>query len=225
MASLGRRTPTAIAYGLVVLGALAAPGPWSTALIAALLLLGLIELAGLARRLGSARATVVAFAAGATVLVVGLASLLSLTSYAQSHGLVERPWVLVALVPTWIGDTIAYLMGSLVGRRRLAPRISPGKTWEGTLAGFLGAAAATVGVASVAFAAPPPPEIVAIVALAIGPVGLLGDLAESALKRAAAVKDSGTLLPGHGGVLDRIDSLMGAAPLVAIAMTMGRTLG
>ncbi|MEK7862554.1 MAG: phosphatidate cytidylyltransferase [Chloroflexota bacterium] len=177
MASLGQRTPTAIIYGLVVLGALAAPGPAFTALVAALLVIGLIELAALARRLGSTSLTLAAFAAGAALLVLGVASLLLLTSYAQTHDLVERPWVLVALVPTWVGDTTAYLVGSLIGRRRLAPRISPGKTWEGTLAGFLGAALATVAVIAAAFSVPPSALVVALIALAIGPVGLLGDLA------------------------------------------------
>lgn len=223
MATLGRRTPTALVYGLVVLGALAAPGPWFGVLVLALLVLGLVELRGLTRRLP--RMGMPAFALGALVLALGLYALLSLTGYAQAHAVVERPWVLVALVPTWVGDTTAYLVGSLIGRRRLAPRISPGKTWEGTLAGFLGAALATVAVCALAFGAPPPAAIVALVALTIGPAGLAGDLAESALKRAAAVKDSGTLFPGHGGVLDRIDSLMGAAPLVALAMSMSRTLG
>lgn len=223
MASLGRRTPTALVYGLVVLGALAAPGPWFGVLVLVLLVLGLIELGGLTRRFP--RLGMPAFALGALVLALGLYALLSLTGYAQTHAVVERPWVLVALVPTWVGDTTAYLVGSLVGRRRLAPRISPGKTWEGTIAGFLGAALATVAVCALAFGVPPPAELVAIVALAIGPAGLAGDLAESALKRAAAVKDSGTIFPGHGGVLDRIDSLMGAAPLVALAMTASRTLG
>ena len=224
MASLGRRTPTALVYALVVLGALVAPGPWFGVLVLALFVLGLVELRGLVRRLPR-RVGMAAFAIGALILAVGLYALLALTGYAQTHAAVERPWVLVALVPTWVGDTTAYLVGSLIGRRRLAPRISPGKTWEGTIAGFVGAALSTVAVFALAFGAPPPAAIVALVAVLIGPAGLVGDLAESALKRAAAVKDSGTLFPGHGGVLDRIDSLMGAAPLVALAMAMSGTLG
>lgn len=120
-------------------------------------------------------------------------------------------WLILALVPTWIGDSTAYLVGSRIGRRRIVPRISPGKTWEGTLAGFGGAAAAALVIAVSAGIATGPTLLLAAL---IGPVGFVGDLFESALKRAAGAKDSGTLFPGHGGVLDRIDSLAFVAPFV-----------
>ena len=128
-------------------------------------------------------------------------------------------WLILALVPTWIGDTVAYLVGSRVGSRRIAPRLSPGKTWEGTLAGFGGAAAAALLIAVSAGLRTGP---ALLVALLVGPVGFAGDLFESSIKRAAGAKDSGTLFPGHGGVLDRIDSLIFVAPAVALVLALAR---
>lgn len=131
-------------------------------------------------------------------------------------------WLLLALVPTWAADVTAYLVGSRVGRRKIAPRISPGKTWEGTLAGFGAAAVVALLIATSAGIKTGPTLLVAAL---VGPVGLASDLLESAIKRAAGAKDSGTLLPGHGGVLDRIDSLILVAPLVAIALSLAVGMG
>jgi phosphatidate cytidylyltransferase len=128
-------------------------------------------------------------------------------------------WLLLALVPTWAGDSVAYLVGSRIGRRRIAPSISPGKTWEGTLAGF-GAAALVALLLAVSAGLRTGPSL--LVALLVGPVGFAGDLFESAIKRAAGAKDSGTLFPGHGGVLDRIDSLIFVAPAVALVLALAR---
>ncbi|MHB1843028.1 MAG: phosphatidate cytidylyltransferase, partial [Sulfobacillus sp.] len=105
----------------------------------------------------------------------------------------------------WSGDIVAYLVGSAFGRRRMVPRVSPAKTWEGSVAGLM---------ASIAVGALVAPwfAISTIAGLALGLVtGILaqmGDLFESSLKRRANLKDSGTFLPGHGGMLDRIDSLL-----------------
>jgi phosphatidate cytidylyltransferase len=128
-------------------------------------------------------------------------------------------WLLLALVPTWIGDSTAYLVGSRVGRRRITPSISPGKTWEGTLAGF-GAAAVVALLIAVSAGMKTGPAL--LVAVLVGPVGFAGDLFESAIKRVAGAKDSGTLFPGHGGVLDRIDSLIFVAPAVALVLALAR---
>jgi phosphatidate cytidylyltransferase len=110
-------------------------------------------------------------------------------------------------------DTGAYCVGRLIGRHKLAPRISPGKTIEGAIGGFV-AAVLTGLLCKVTFF----PEIRLTQALALGAaiglVGQIGDLAESMLKRGAGVKDSGNLLPGHGGMLDRIDSILFCAPLL-----------
>ena len=128
-------------------------------------------------------------------------------------------WLLLALVPTWVGDSTAYLVGSRIGRRRITPRLSPGKTWEGTLAGFAAAAAVALLIAVSAGMTTGPALLVAAL---VGPVGFAGDLFESAIKRAAGMKDSGSIFPGHGGVLDRIDSLVFVAPAVALIMAIAR---
>lgn len=126
-------------------------------------------------------------------------------------------WLLLALLPIWAADITSYFVGSAVGRRRIAPRISPGKTWEGTLAGFVVAAVVVLLIASSAGIRTGPALLLAAL---VGPAGFFGDLFESAIKRAAGAKDSGTILPGHGGVLDRIDSLAFAAPTVALVLAI-----
>jgi len=128
-------------------------------------------------------------------------------------------WLILALVPTWAADITAYVVGRRIGRRKIAPRISPGKTWEGTLAGFGAAAVVVLLIATSAGINTGPTLLLAIL---VGPVGFAGDLLESAIKRAAGAKDSGTLLPGHGGVLDRVDSLILVAPAVAFVLWLAR---
>jgi phosphatidate cytidylyltransferase len=234
---LPRRTITAFIYGGLFLAAGLIPGPWLTFGLAILFVLGLVELWRLARALPGSRDRVAALIAGGIVLAGGLFALLYLTSYVQGHGdlippdarvwpwlrINLYPWIFMALLPTWAADITAYLVGSLIGRRKLAPRISPGKTWEGTIAGLLASAIAVWFVGTQVFSPALPAEILVPVALAIGPAGLLGDLLESGLKRAAGVKDSGTIFPGHGGVLDRIDSLLLVAPVVALALNAYRS--
>ena len=121
-------------------------------------------------------------------------------------------WFLLAQVVTWLTDTGAYLVGRRWGRHRLAPAISPGKTIEGTLGG-LAAGAVAAWLCAVAFALPLPALAAPVVGALLSAVGQLGDLAESLLKRQVGVKDSGGLVPGHGGILDRVDSLL----VVAVA--------
>jgi phosphatidate cytidylyltransferase len=118
-------------------------------------------------------------------------------------------FTLLLLGVTWSGETAAYLVGSLVGRRPLAPRISPAKTVEGASAQLVVSLAAAVAAAPLV---PLGPAHAVGVGLLLGLTGLLGDLAESFLKRSAAAKDSGALLPGHGGLLDRLDSLLFSTP-------------
>lgn len=126
------------------------------------------------------------------------------------------------LVVTWVGDTAAYFAGKAVGRLPLAPRISPGKTWEGAVAGFLGCILAGVAYAPVARAAGVP--LGGVLAGALGAIvavfGQTGDLVESLLKRDCGVKDSSNLLPGHGGVLDRLDSLFFALPVTYLVLRL-----
>lgn len=126
----------------------------------------------------------------------------------------QGKWLLVLLfLVVALGDTMAFYVGSLVGRHRMAPTISPKKTWEGAAGGLV------FGVAgSLAFATWIVPEIplhhAAILGLLLAVAGMVGDLAESMLKRAIGVKDSSNLLPGHGGLLDRTDSLLFTAPIL-----------
>jgi phosphatidate cytidylyltransferase len=122
--------------------------------------------------------------------------------------------VLLVLVLVWIADSAAYFVGRAWGRRKLAPTISPGKSWEGAIGGLIGAVLYAIicgyFIQGIAWA----PFLAAAALLAM--VSIVGDLFESAVKRQAGVKDSGTLLPGHGGILDRIDSATATLPLAAL---------
>jgi phosphatidate cytidylyltransferase len=124
------------------------------------------------------------------------------------------------LVLVWIADTAAYFVGRAWGRRKLAPSISPGKSWEGAIGGVVGAAAYAIICANFIQGIARPAFLAAAVLLAM--VSIVGDLFESAAKRQAGVKDSGTLLPGHGGILDRIDSATAVLPLAALLWPMIR---
>jgi phosphatidate cytidylyltransferase len=110
-------------------------------------------------------------------------------------------------------DTGAYYVGRSIGRHKLAPRVSPGKTIEGAVGGFV-MAVVTGFVCKLTFFTEIPTAHAVAIGAAIGVIGQIGDLAESLLKRGANVKDSGTLLPGHGGMLDRVDSILFSAPLL-----------
>lgn len=126
------------------------------------------------------------------------------------------PGLLLALLAiVWISDSAAYGAGHAWGRHKLAPAISPGKTWEGVAGAF---AAVAVYAAIFSFWWYPATEFRTILGafFAIAALGVIGDLFESLLKRGAGVKDSGSLLPGHGGILDRIDALTAALPLAAL---------
>ena len=128
----------------------------------------------------------------------------------------QRPnghvWLLTALAIVWAADSGAYFAGRKFGRRKLSPRISPNKTVEGLLGGAL--AGVLVGVAGAAIAGTAPSKLaaVAVAALVVVLFSVVGDLFESLLKRHAGVKDSGNVIPGHGGLLDRMDSVLAALP-------------
>lgn len=140
--------------------------------------------------------------------------------FALSHG--PRGWeplapALFAFASCWIGDTAAYLVGKAVGRRKLCPELSPAKTIEGAVAGLV--APAIFGWWWGSTFLNLPPVVAAFLGAALGLAGIVGDLLESVFKRWAGVKDSSGLLPGHGGMLDRMDSGYLAAPLLQFALT------
>jgi phosphatidate cytidylyltransferase len=141
--------------------------------------------------------------------------------------------ILYLFLVVWAGDTAAYYVGRAIGKHKLAPRISPGKSWEGTLASFVASIAIGVLVFQNAqpisqalmranlidqwqgyLAEPPSLTVIIVLSASLNITAQLGDLVESLLKRGAGVKDSGWLLPGHGGILDRIDALLFAAPVL-----------
>jgi phosphatidate cytidylyltransferase len=216
---LRRRTVTAIAYGAIVLIAGIGPLPLLVLLVLALLVGAEVEVVRLTK---GGRWPNWPLRFWSLIAFVGLASLIGLKALGPSgahHEFADNlpVWLILAILPTWAMDIVAYAVGSRWGRRKIAPRISPGKTWEGTIAGV---AATTLIAAGIGALFGLPRVSVAVAAIALGPVAFLGDLAESSLKRHAGVKDSGTLLPGHGGVLDRVDSLLAVGPLVAILATV-----
>jgi len=123
-------------------------------------------------------------------------------------------WVILLFVVSWANDTLAYFAGRAWGRHKLAERISPKKTWEGFAGGALGSVLGAVGV-KLLFLPAVPVAACAVIGLGGAMLGPLGDLSESMLKRAAGVKDSSKLLPGHGGLLDRIDAVLFVAPWIS----------
>jgi phosphatidate cytidylyltransferase len=139
-------------------------------------------------------------------LMVGAVSLLLLQFQSVGDTTPLAPnLLLLALVPLWVGDSLAYFVGRAFGKRPLAPKISPKKTWEGAiahLAGCMGAAIAIGSWLDVGLGAS------VAVGLSTGVLGQIGDLLQSRIKRLAKIKDSGSILPGHGGVLDRLDSFL-----------------
>ncbi len=196
----------AAGVGLVVAGAEAGFDEWTGAIAAAVALTLVVALlrADPLRDFGSL------IAAAAAVAYVG---------FLGSHFVLLRDlgdgekWVLLAVLGTWATDTFAYGFGRLFGRRKLAPRISPGKTVEGTAAAMIGGFA-SVFVLGELFDLPMSTAEALLLCVLFSPFAIIGDLAESFVKRGAGVKDTSELVPGHGGFLDRLDSLLFTVPLV-----------
>jgi len=144
------------------------------------------------------------------------------------------PWVLLAAAAlVWVADIAAYFAGRRFGRRKLAPAVSPGKTWEGVFGALAGVALYGVVLASIARSQTAPftdvftpglgvPAVAAMLGLAL--LSVVGDLFESWMKRGAGLKDSSALLPGHGGMLDRIDALTSTLPVAALVLTLRAVL-
>jgi phosphatidate cytidylyltransferase len=157
----------------------------------------------------------------------------------------RKGWFFLILLffVVWSGDIFAYYVGRTYGIHKLAPRVSPAKSWEGAVASVIGAAAVSVGLCYAAshiegtllvahlvrangpeyyqkMLTVPPLWVPLLFAVIINPIAQVGDLVESMIKRGAGVKDSGTIIPGHGGLLDRIDALLFAAPVAAILFAL-----
>lgn len=160
-----------------------------------------------------ARVESLAFFSGAFYITLPTLAFLWLRS--AGDGLERLIWLVCVVIAT---DCAAYFVGSAVGGAKLAPRISPGKTWSGLAGGAAGAAITGAALSPfIAFGA----ASAAILALALALIAQGGDLFESWLKRRAGVKDSGTLIPGHGGLLDRLDGYMPALPVLALVLATG----
>lgn len=127
-------------------------------------------------------------------------------------------WFIALLAIVFAGDTLAYLAGSLWGKHKLMPKISPKKSIEGSLGGLLGSILA--GALTLSFLPNVPFWTVIVLAAIVGIVAQLGDLYESMLKRVADVKDSGSLMPGHGGILDRLDGVLFASPILLLGASL-----
>jgi len=127
-------------------------------------------------------------------------------------------WVLFTLVLVWAADTGAFFAGRWLGRVPLAPRVSPKKTWEGAIGGVIASAIVAWVAAKWLLAVDTWPFVITCIAVAA--LSIVGDLTESMLKRSAGLKDSGRLFPGHGGMLDRIDSITAAAPALVFALVI-----
>lgn len=148
-----------------------------------------------------------------------------LSTYPRTILLPAGPrWVLLGLVAIIVGDTSAYFVGKAFGKRRLSPEVSPGKTVEGAVAGLVASVVLGGGFGAL-FLHGIAPWFAAVAAAAVGAAGQAGDLFESLLKRAAGVKDSGTLLPGHGGMFDRTDAVIAAGPVLYLLALLGSLFG
>jgi len=215
IASRGGRSLCLLVLAALAVGSWFVPEHWPTVLWLGAGLWLLAAVAVLAYPRGG-QVSVMPWVAVPAGLMVAWAAWLAVVVIRSHPG--GASWVLWLLLLVWGADIGAYFAGRAFGRRKLAPAVSPGKTWEG----LFGGAAVSLLVTLVllvpmgAFALAWVPVILVLVA-----VSVFGDLFESVMKRARGVKDSGALLPGHGGALDRIDSVVAALPVFALILTQG----
>ncbi len=222
----GFSTPLRVGY-VVAIGALyyaanllpsaqAAWINWTHIYIVALIFWLVVAPLWLAREFQTRNPLVLALTGVVIILPTALAMLTLRRPY-------ELPYELLLLMATvWISDSAAYFVGRKFGKHKLAPRISPGKTWEGVGGALIGTLiyAGILQVAGFKFelARAEPHWVTTAMLLLLACFGIVGDLFESWMKRCAGVKDSGKLLPGHGGVLDRIDALTSTLPIAALLL-------
>jgi phosphatidate cytidylyltransferase len=165
-------------------------------------------------RIGSRRPALLAL--GGVVLVTAWASIVGLHASGPGGPIL----VLILFVLIWVADSGAYFAGRAFGATKLSPFVSPGKTWAGVGGAVAGAILAAIVVVTAGWAGDAALVPFVLLSVAVTLVSIGGDLWESRLKREAGVKDSGNLLPGHGGVLDRFDSLLAAAPVFALGVQL-----
>jgi phosphatidate cytidylyltransferase len=217
-ADLGIRVLSAIVLAPIAVACVWLGGIAFTLLAAAIMIGLAIEWLTLCRRPAAQSSAALLGPAGLAYIALAGASLLWLRD--DPHA--GRADVLFLLLTVWAGDIGAYLAGRWFGGPRLAPHISPGKTWSGALGGLLAAIAAGLLVAHLVSVGADTWRA-ALVAAILGIVAQAGDLLESFVKRRLEVKDSGHLIPGHGGLFDRLDGVLAAAPVAALlALTLGR---
>lgn len=205
----------ALAAAMASCAAVAVPGrPVGVVLMAALVAVG-------AWSVGSGRPGPKGLCDAASALLPAVYLGLPLGALVAIHELAGREALLLLVLTVMISDTGQYYTGRALGRRPLAPTISPGKTIEGAIGGFVAGGLCLTLVGAVWLPAVPT-GIRALAGVAIVAAGIVGDLFESRLKRAAGLKDSSTLIPGHGGILDRIDALLFAAPVFYIFLRYAR---
>jgi phosphatidate cytidylyltransferase len=207
-----------LALGLLVTAGFAVPGlltePATITFIVAAILLSHV-LAGRELKSGLLDTAVIAF--GIFYVAWLLGHLILIRQFADGSFL-----IFFLFLVTWANDTAAYYVGTFLGRHQMAPRISPKKTWEGAVGGLLGSVAAAFACRAWFLDSLSAADAAALGLLA-GIAAPLGDLCESMLKRSAGVKDSGGIIPGHGGLLDRVDSLIFTTPVLYYYLLTVRT--
>jgi phosphatidate cytidylyltransferase len=215
---LGVRVASAVVLAPVALACIWLGGALFALLVAAAALGLAFEWLALCRQPAARRGGVTLRAAGLAYVALAAASLL----YLRADPVAGRVDVVFLVMVVWAADIGGYLVGRMLGGPRLAPRISPGKTWSGAVGGL--AAAIAVGLAVAAFLGDPGSgSRTALAAAAFAVVGQAGDLLESFVKRRLEVKDSGHLIPGHGGLFDRLDAVLAAAVAGGVlALVLGR---
>lgn len=146
----------------------------------------------------------------------------AILSLAALHAMTNGPWVLLySLVLVWAADVGAYFAGRALGKHKLAPKVSPGKSIEGAIGGLLLSLVLALVSCSFVFGRPIEELMpVLVLSLAVTLISIVGDLTESMFKRLSGLKDSGSILPGHGGLLDRADSLLAAMPMMALGLIL-----
>ncbi len=197
--------PVGYAAGLLVLAMKPEDGYLILTLVAIVALSLVLRLEDLRQALPHA-----AFLLFGIVYIFGAWKFAILLRAASAH------WLAFALILNWVGDGFAYYTGKSIGRHRLISRISPNKTWEGSIGSLVGSL--IFGVLYLNRTLAIAPLEAGLLSAVANIAGQAGDLAESALKRGAGVKDSSTLLPGHGGLLDRVDSTLFALPVVYLKL-------